>query len=199
MVKTVTITSRKDLAELRVRLDDTEPVLTQIGALGVAISGRAFREQRLGEREWPGRYPGMASPFVNIAGLLSDLDKGGTIKGRRFKRTPALHDTGLLSQSVSAQVELPDAVSWGSTTAYAGKHQHGGESSQPVRERIVDPLAKFLKKKPEFRPRLGFLFHYAKTGQELVTNVAVRPFVGITDEGAAEMRDAIETRIAEAA
>lgn len=154
----------------------------QIAALLQAASQRAFRDQRFGTDVWPPRYPNQQGPpFANVAGILSDLNRGMNPPKRRFENRPALRDTGEMLNRLrgAAAVTFGDfAITLRSDVPYADKHQTGGQSKQPVTAQAKQGLSRLLKRRPDLRPRLGFLF----TLPMLETEVAKRPFIGVTDE-----------------
>ena len=177
----------RDLRELlRVMRDGGSAVwlktTRQIAALLQASSQRAFVDQRFGTEVWPPRYPNQdGAPFANVAGIVADFNRGMNAPGRRFENRPALRDTGEMMNRLrgSAAVVFGDfEVTVKSDVPYADKHQTGGKSSQPVSPQAKTILAKLLKKRPELRSRLGFLFSL----DELETEVNKRPFIGVTEE-----------------
>lgn len=177
----------RDLRELlRVMRDGGSAVwlktTRQIAKLLRAASQRAFVDQRFGTDVWPPRYPNQeVPPFANVAGIVADFNRGMNAPSRRFEKRPALRDTGEMLNRLrgSAAVVFGDfEVSVRSDVDYAEKHQTGGKSSQPVSPQAKTMLAKLLKKRPELRAKLGFLF----TIDELETEVNKRPFIGVTEE-----------------
>ena len=91
----------------------------------VKESGRAFREQRLGNFPWKPRV----NP--NWPALLRDAESGaGKPPQRRFQARPALSDTGLLARSIAHRVVSATDVEVGVAgvaKVYGDKHQVGGE------------------------------------------------------------------------
>ena len=87
---------------------------TQVGAIGVSLSQRSFDDQSLGEHIWAARYPDQPAPKVNIAGVVSDLTRGASIKARRFQDRRTLRDTGILQQSIASRIVSDTEVEWGS-------------------------------------------------------------------------------------
>ena len=80
-------------------LKNPKKALTQIGALMVSESQRAFRAQKFGKDVWQER----AVP--NIYGIISDFHRGvSNPPKRRFEPRPALTDTGRLSKSIAFKV-----------------------------------------------------------------------------------------------
>ena len=199
------------LVKIRRKLEDPAPILRSIGAKLLADAQRAFRDQQLGEVSWPARYPSQEEPFINIAGALSDLERGPNVRPANFSRRPALMTTGNLARSLSSAskaVSRPSkfSVEIGTTVPYAPIHQWGGESIQNVSETARKNLAKYSRRqrgaarrgkgirgvllaaKNEAIKKLGFLFSV----DQLRTNVAQRPFLGVTDQAEDEIRQIIE-------
>lgn len=200
------------------KLRDLRPALEQIGAALTSISSRAFEEQRLGDVLWDRRYPNQGEPVVNIAGVLSDLNRGSSIKARRFEGRPALSDTGRLAGSIDHEISGSDTVRVGTTVEYAGLMQLGGKSKQPVTETAKKKLAKWIASRqrkakkarkeargPSTNPiardvakpdplvkKLRFLLNV----DELETSVVARPFLGITDEARQDIPRIIADEVA---
>jgi phage gpG-like protein len=214
MVTTITVTSGEDLRELRSRAADSQVIGRIVARVLESLSQRSFLEQALGEEKWPERYPNMEDPFVNIAALVNWTNSGGTILPRFFDRRPALVGKGGgggLMGSISAD-EKDGLVRVGSTLPYASMHQWGGTSSQPVTETAKKTVGRFLgfekkdgewkkKKKPGAKQKANFEKYAFRMlfllGQDaLETQVNQRPFLGITDEGEAEMVETIEAWVA---
>lgn len=182
----------------------------QIGAIMVKESQRSFQLQRLGDIEWPKRYPGMQPPVINIAGALSDFISGRNApKPNRFQNRPAVVDEGMrggLWGSISFRVTDDLTVNVGSNKQHARLHQEGGVSVQSYGEDTKDRIRNWLFKKrykalPLTKktavPRSGREGYVAKLAPLLlknnhVTRVIARPFVGVTDNGEKEIRQSIE-------
>lgn len=190
MATVLTIKTDDDLAALQARLEAPEEVLDAMGSILKSISLGAFNAQKFGSFSWPARYHGRGDPFINLAGAIEDLSTGPRVKARRFDKRPAGIDSGRLMQSIEHAVETKGTVSVKALAEYAGKFQKGGKSSIDVTSRTRSNLAKFLKSdtgKP-YRERMGFLFNVT----EYTLTTIPRPFIGITDEGESEAREAIE-------
>lgn len=174
-------------------------LMRRLGALMLATSQRAFVEQRLGEKTWPPRYPGMIPPIINIAGALMDFKAGRSApKPNRFQDRPALIDEGMrggLWGSLTFQVTSPLSVDVGTTKEYAPIHMEGGESAISYDEGTKDRIRNWLfkeRRKPGPRggkytprknregyiPKLGPLLHKNEHSQ----NILARPFLGFTPE-----------------
>lgn len=175
-------------AEFLGKLENPQVILKQVGALMVSASQRAFGDQKFGSFKWPPRYPNQADPVVNVAGVVADLNLGSPIKARRFQRRKALIDTGALEASIASRVVGKNKVEVGSPLERAATHQHGLVSVQPVTQKAKKGLAKFLldrakTENPRRDPvtqKLKFLLN--PNVNSLSTQVAQRPFLGITDE-----------------
>ncbi len=206
-MKTITIPILKAadiLDQIEERIKDLEPVLIQIGKMMVGRSQKTFRDQRLGDIEWPRRYDTMSDPFINIAGALNYLNRDKPIlnKNRLFQRKPALIDTGTLRRSISSRVVGNAVVEWGSTLPYAADHQFGKTTyqlvSQTARQRLFTEMKRTKRSKSEkitgrkdALKKLGFLFSV----DAIETDLAPRPFVGITDQDQTDIRRHVENHI----
>lgn len=158
----------KKLENLEKHADDWTPVLRAIGTMLVGRAMQAFTEQKRGAKRWPAR----AVP--NRAGILSDLKAGRTPPDRRYTDRPAGIDTGRLRGSLAYKVTARDTVTFGTNVPYARKVQEGGTSVMQVGG-SRKALAALLRKRPDLRAKLGFLFH---TG-ELTISVPPRPFATV--------------------
>ncbi len=173
---------------------ETTGLMKQWGALLVETSQRAFLEQKLGEWEWPPRYPGMADPFINIAGSLEDFNKGkANPKPNRFENIPALVDRGMAGGMWGSITYAAgkDSTEVGTNKDYAKLHQEGGETYIKVSETgyrlgrnwLFDKKGNARKGREGYVPKLWpSLFR-----RSLTQNVAKRPFLGITEEAAQDM------------
>lgn len=113
----------------------------RVGALMVGRVGQAFDQQgsqTRGGEAWPARG------VPNLAGALSDLAQGATIKARRFDTRPALVDTGELRASVSWRA-TGDGIEFGSQLDRASAMQRGEPSEIPVTPTIKQNLADWLR------------------------------------------------------
>ena len=176
-------------------LEQPTEALTQIGALMVAESQAAFRNQRHGKSEWDARSP------VNTLGIIADFHAGKKAPpARRFESRPALRDTGRLAASIAFKLATADTVEVGSTLPYAAVHHHGGVSeSQPINDQVRRLLGAWLKRKGKpYRKRLGWLLNKKFAGETIKTRVPKRPIVGITQQTMEDVREAVGVRIMEA-
>ncbi len=200
MSETRVETDEQGVARLRRLVENPVRLLKRIGVILVASSQRAFEDQKFGDIEWDERYPNQDEPKLNLAGALSDLNRGGGIKARRFEARPAGVDQGTLRRSVAARVnESRDEVEVGSTVEYAGKFHGGGESTMPVTGTARRLFAReFGRSTGQKREALKRLSSVVKR-DSLTTRSKARPFVGITDESAAKIDSLIREEAASAA
>lgn len=173
---------------LKRAMDDTSPLMRQCGALMLATSQEAFRLQRLGEREWPAKYPSMGQPFINIAGALEDWNSGRkSPKPSRFQARPANVDEGLRGGVWGSLTfdTAKDTARAGSNKEYAGRLQKGGTSAQIITSGAKAAIKDWLwtkKGKPK-AGRAGYVRHLNQLLHKSVhvQRVIARPFLGFTD------------------
>jgi phage gpG-like protein len=211
MVKTVVVSGSEDFRKVLDRATDAEVLGRIISRVLESQAQRSFLQQRLGEYEWPERYPSMDDPFVNLAALVNWTNSGGGVLDRFFDRRPALIGTGNLTQSISSRITR-GFIETGSALPYAGIHQHGGDSTLPVTDQAKKTIGSFIgmeNKGGEWvkKKRMGarqaanrekFFFKLAPMlgMSELSTQVNARPFLGITPENESEMAESIEDFVA---
>lgn len=174
------------------KLEKPIGALKQIGALAVAESRKAFREQRFGNLEWEPRAE------INVYGIIADFAQGGKPKKRRFEQRPALKDTGALSRSVAFALHGAKVVRIGTNLPYAGVHQYGGRvESETITAEMQKAIWKWLKSKSggEHKSSLGFLLNKKFTGKRLEGEVPARQFVGITGQMRKDIRELIGLEI----
>lgn len=160
--------------------------LDRAGRYLVAKAREAFsRQGRDGKGAW---YP-RAVP--NVAGILSDLERGSSIAERRFEARPAGMDTGRLRAACFYEVR-GDYVVVGSKVPYAKKFQDGGTTTIPVPKSTAAKLKKLL---PALRQRLGTTPSFrrlARLAGGKVSSFTVktqgRTFVAITEADRAELK-----------
>ena len=173
------------------RMQDREPDYPEGD---VTLGGVPFAIPAGGNNQWDcNTIPSGLTTFevpVNVAGVLEDLNRGVAIAEDRFDESPVLKHTGRLMGSIAWEIVTEDEVRIGSSVEYAGVHQAGGLSSQPVTEQAKEALEEFLSS-PEgadYRDNLEFLL----TARDLNTNVMARPFLGITDQAEKDIRRLVE-------
>lgn len=191
MARTLVIRAPQDLDSFVRRLDDPREPLETIGVTLVRQSQNAFDKQALGTHKWPARYRGRGTPFINVAGALTDLQSAPRVKSRRFDKRPALQNSGQLRNSLTWNVN-GDEVVYGSPRDYAKTHQEGGQSSIAITPRAIKNLAKWLKtaQGKTYRSRMGFLF---QAGDSYDFTVNKRPFLGITEQSDRDISEQVET------
>lgn len=172
----VFITTPRGLVDLQNRLDDFSPILEKVRTLFAESAGLAFRSQSFDGQAWPARYQFQGSPFINVAGAISDLSKGTSVKANRFERRPAGVDTGSLRNAA-----VNPAVILGPNGTIEVKVIHpraslineGGISSQTITDITRQNLAVWLAQNKEYRSKLRFAFKR----DVLDTQVMARPFL----------------------
>ncbi len=180
MVNEVTFEEGKTLKLLRTGLKDKSKALNQIGALLTNRAQLAFEQQKRGSEAWAPR--GVPS----IAGILSDLDKGGTVKDRRFQDRPAGIDTSRLRNSISWDVPDKSSVEVGTNVEYARDIQDGGLQSIVVTEPMLEGLRDLLQDRPALGSSLSFLLNF-EPGDAYEFETPPRPFVTIEEEDAEDI------------
>ncbi len=161
------------------RLQKPEAALKKIGALMLAASQKAFREQKFGKIVWkPRKVP-------NTFGIITDFSKSGNSKPpkRRFEASPVLINTGQLRRTINFALVGKDAVEVGSNLPYAGTHNFGGPiESLPLTKSVQEKLLKWLGSKAgqPWQSKLIFLTLPGMTNQKLKGKAPARPFVGLT-------------------
>jgi len=208
MPTTVRVTSGDDFREVRSRAADVATIGRIVARILESQSQRAFIEQRLGEYAWPERYPNQEDPFVNVAALVNWTNAGGQVQSRFFDRRPALMATGNLVGSISATFK-GDSVWVGSALPYAANHQWGLSSTQTVSMTAKKTIGKWIGEEPdgkggwkkkkrmgsrqkEQREKYWFKLAPMLGKTELETQAVQRPFLGITEQNAQEIRESIE-------
>jgi phage gpG-like protein len=122
----------------------------------------------------------------NVPGIVGDLNRNMNPPKRRFQPRPALVDTGKLRQSISFQVGSKDVVV-GTNLEYAAQQQLGGVSKVRLLKSSRKALSELLRKRPELRKSLGWLF----SKPEFEVKIRPRRFVGYDNEDRATVRELI--------
>jgi len=177
------------------QLDNPTRALKQIGAMMVAESQAAFRDQRFGGVGWPARKA------PNVMGIIADFYEGKPAPpARRFEERPALRDTGRLAASIASRIVSSDTVEVGTNLPYAAALHFGGEvESKPINSAVRSALWNWLKGPgSRWKKRLGWLLNKKFAGRTLKTTVPARPFVGVTSQTMADISEAVGVRICEA-
>ena len=148
------LSAHKAIKKMIDKVTDVKPALKE---MSIYLDGQyqiVFRDQGRGKK-WPPRM------VPNLAGIISDLSRGQTIKPRRFSSRPALSDTGRLAKSGSTRIE-GTVIYWGTNIPYARIHQEGGTTEITSKvpdmvpdKRISQELKKLTKKGfPELAARI---------------------------------------------
>jgi phage gpG-like protein len=164
------------------------PLLKQIGALMAGKAKKAFSAQRRGTKRWLPRGGRTKRQVKNLFGLLLDLSRGKTPAGRRFDARPAGIDTGTLRRSIAFQVDSERSVKIGSSSRYANKFQQGGTSAITIDEAVKQSLSRFLRRRPDLREELGWLFQ--EDSYEIKT--PARPFLVMESADVVEISRLVE-------
>lgn len=178
------VQANKFLVRLTRILASPVVILKRIGALVTSRSQRRFNEQTDAEgTAWPERWT------PNIPGIIDDLQRGSSIKARRFEPRPVLLDTGRLRQSINWQLRSVNEVEIGTNVPYASTHQFGLERSIPVTDKVKTSLAAWLKTSVgnPWRPSLSWLLNK----DQIDFTVLRREFIGIGDEDAFYIRQIV--------
>ena len=174
------VTLKLDVAPLKDRIANLRPLLTEIGVTLTAKSQESFRKQSYGRSKWAGRMT------PNVPGIVGDLNRNMNPPKRRFQPRPALVDTGKLRQSISFQVGSKDVVI-GTNLEYAAQQQMGGVSKVRLLKSSRKALSELLRKRPELRKSLGWLF----SKPEFEVKIRPRRFVGYDNEDRESVRELI--------
>lgn len=122
-----------------------ERILPGIGAMLVAETQKAFREERFGVVRWKSRGDTGMNP--NWPGILSDFARGKTPPERRFQDRPVLRDNNLLARSFAWRVIGQNTVEEGTMLGYADVLHTGGESkATTITKAIQTRLWEWMKK-----------------------------------------------------
>lgn len=175
-------------------LSRPEAALKQVGALMVAETQQAFRDQKFGDRAWPARK------VPNVAAIIKDFHEGKKAPPkRRFDPRPALIDTGGMRAKAAFRLISVNVVEAGINDPKASKHHAGGESETlPITETVRTGLASWLKGAGKaWRTKLGWLLNAKFAGKTLKLRLPARPMVGITKQTIEDVQEAVGVRIME--
>lgn len=184
----VEVVKRGAIAKLEGLVSRPIAALKKIGALLVSRAVKAFSMQSRFDEDWDERL------VPNWPGIISDLDRGASIKERRFKPRPAVIDTGRLRQSIAWQLESEEVVKVGTNVPYASTQHFGGESVVQVTDKAKVGLKKWLgtPKGSQWRPQLQWLL---SVGSEAKLDVLPRPFIGVDSQDALDIRAILQTHL----
>ncbi len=164
------------------KLEDRKRIaLVRIGAFLVIRAQTAFDEQQRGDFEWPERS------VPNIAGIVSDCERGGSIKERRFQERPAGIDNGILRASVAWDLVDESSVQVGVNLDYGSLIQFGGTVEIDVTQSTIDCIVEYLVDHPE-RDSATLRALIRKGPHTFIIEVPARPFIAVTDDELADLR-----------
>lgn len=156
------------------KLENPQPLLKQLGLLGVKESRAAFRKQAFGDIPWSAKYNNAGDPFINVAGAIEDFNAGKNPKPSNLVSRPALigeGDRGGLRASISYQVLGSEGVEVGSNKPYASLMNRGGNSSVTLSvsgfARLVDWIGKSSIKKSKAKKSKKEIKYYDEDGFEV--------------------------------
>jgi len=175
-------------------LDRPTAALKAIGALGVAETKQAFRDQGFPHERWAPRHvPNAYGIIRDFAGTASSPPK------RRFQDRPALKDTGNLSRSFTPHIG-GRVVSWGSNKDYAERLHRGGDiESEKITPLVQKKMGAWLKTTgKKWKADLGYLLSSLFTNKTLKGTVQARMLTGITPTLEADIVEVIGVHIMEA-
>lgn len=177
--------SKSRIALLMKRVKNPAFALHAGGTLLAARARRAFAEQGKGGKPW------VARSVPNVLGIISDLEAGRDPPPRRFDARPALEDTGRLQGSIRYRVVSNNSIELVAATPYASTHEHGGTVTKRIGPDVVKGLARLLKRRPELRVSLGWLFSYAKAGKPITVRIPERPYLRPTPKDISDATGAV--------
>ncbi len=171
------------------------PLLDLIGNRLTNFFVQNIRTSSFAGNSWKQQYPNLkSSEFIHKAGALADLNKGGYPKARRFQRKKPLIDTGNaggLIGSFAYRHVGKDAVEAGTTKEYAATQQFGLESEMPVTQTAKDKYKMWVKRTKAGKQH-GKKLRSVMAQDTLQTQVVARPFVGVSDRIAGQIRIDVE-------
>lgn len=184
------------LVRLKQAAQNPITTLKRIGALVTSRSQKRFATQTDPEgKAWPARM----NP--NIPGILDDLERGASVKARRWEGRPALVDYGSMRQSINWRLIATDTVEIGTPDPRAKMHHFGLERVIPITQAMKDGLREMLSKfrrkakrhwaaAPGFTDdpsRLAFLLHRDEYKFKLIR----RQFIGLDAQDEEDVREII--------
>ena len=176
----------KHLAAAEANLNNPIKILLLIGEVMRSRIANAFANQARGNFKWRERG------VPNIMGIIDDLGRGSTIKGRRFEQGKSLMDTGNLLRSFgrgNPNMEIPNknTIEVGTPVPYAGTLNVGGTSEKDVTKTVKKNLSIYLKTKKgkTMRSKIGWLF----SRDTVKVNIVARPFAIVTEQ---DMQDIVK-------
>lgn len=165
-------------------LERPVPLLKRIGVLLASRAQRRFGEQMSPDgKEWPERM------VPNIPGILDDLQRGSSVKPRRFESRPVLMDYGRLRQSIHWELRSEQEVEVGTNIPYAKDHQFGALRTILITPQMQSGLTSWFQTavgRP-WKPYLMWLLNV----DSIEFRLPKREFIGINDEDAEDIRQII--------
>jgi len=170
-------------------IEDPSEVLKAIGALMTQRVQRSFRTKKRGSHVWEPRG------VPNVAGIISDFNKGQNPKARRFSTAGLMIDTTRLRGSIEPSVS-GNSVTIGTNVPYARKLQEGIASTVSLTFAGRQKLRQWYRgqskrKRKEFGKEMGWLFR--KTS--ITVTPSARPFLTIEDQDVKEVMKLVKERV----
>jgi phage gpG-like protein len=156
-----------------------------IGRVLVASCRRSFALQRS-----PAGTPWRPRAVPNVAGMLSDFERGASPVARRFQPAPALRDTGHMERSLSFRLE-PGRVTPTVGAEYAALHLNGGVSSIAIAPGTKRAALRWLDERDQ-DDEIDKRLRGALKRDTLKVNVPSRPFLGADAQAQAEIKDLVK-------
>ena len=197
----VRLVSLGGLGLLGDRIRDPDDATDALAAWGERTAKRNLREQRSAAGPFPERM------VPNVPGIISDVNKGGMPKKRRWDPRPVPFDTGLLWDSVKGVTLGPRKAQVGVVGAaaeYATVQHEGGESESEALTQVgLDTLNKFLQKsqrkaekdEQEGDPRVAMLRHerdmLKRASGDQMTSTSIKKLEGRLRKARKEARERI--------
>lgn len=162
------------------QIEQLFPLMDKLGNYLCQVSRAAFQNQSWDGQKWAEKKAGPLTP--SIMGSVEDLSKGPEIAASRFAARPALVNTGALRRSFKA---MPTAktVKIVSTMPYAQLQNEGGLNILYVTKAVRQNLAAYLRRMPNLRPHLGFLFN----AWQVEATIPARQFIGVPESSRAKI------------
>lgn len=183
MVRVIKVSGLDDPIVLRLseHLEDPTVLMIVLGDYFVEMSEEAFEKQEYGGVPWLPRYPNQEGDdtFINIAGVIQDLNESDKIQKHRFEPRPALVGSGDLEAGMYWRFVNSSEIEIGNEMPYAMTMLEGGESEQPVTQEAKDRLLHWLTTE-EGMPYIGKLSYVLREDTH-TTDVVPRMFMGFPE------------------
>lgn len=200
MVKVIKVSGLDDpiVYRLSENLEDVKVLLIVLGEWLVELSEEAFEKQSFGGEPWLPNYPNQEEgEFVNVAGVIQDLNEGDAIKPSRFQNRPALVESGDLEAGMFYRIGGKNEIVLGNEMPYSMTMLEGGESKQTVSQDAKDRLLHWLTTE-DGMPYIGKL-SYVLHEEEHTTDVVPRMFMGFPEPVRDQVVDFVEEVLVELA